>query len=324
MSHVVQWNFDVVDSFSGPGDLLAPVCRSQKARLTGMAKLSTIDMLLVNDLFQWEAGYILDFSNPRLAEFFASELGVEIYAEAYSKNGTSKANRVRCYLQTVDGSAAAAALKALWEYREAIRDRMGRDENVKDAKAKLSDLVRRLEGGKPAADAPAPAAARFNKTLLAQLGQDLLEISKLKPHPRGFAFEKFLKDLFDAYGMTPRPSFRNIGEQIDGSFMLSNEPYLMEARWQNAYTDAADLNAFHGKCANKAAWTRGLFISQTGFSQDGLTAFGREKRIICMDGLDLHDTLRRGLHLQDVLLAKVRRAGETGSPFVPVRTLFPE
>jgi hypothetical protein len=43
-----------------------------------------------------------------------------------------------------------------------------------------------------------------------------------------------------------------------------------------------------------------------------------------MNGLDLYDTLRRGLHLQDVLLAKVRRAGETGNPFVPVGTLLPE
>jgi hypothetical protein len=57
-----------------------------------MAKIGIIDMMLVNDLFQREAGNILDFSNQRLAEFFASELGVDIYAEAYAKNGSSKAN----------------------------------------------------------------------------------------------------------------------------------------------------------------------------------------------------------------------------------------
>jgi hypothetical protein len=130
--------------------------------------------------------------------------------------------------------------------------------------------------------------------------------------------------LFDAYAMAARGSFRLTGEQIDGSFVLSNEPYLLEARWQNTYTDAADLHAFHGKCEGKAAWTRGLFVSQTGFSEDGLVAFGKVKRIICMNGLDLYDTLRRGLHLQDVLLAKVRRAGETGNPFVPVSSLMPE
>jgi len=288
-----------------------------------MAKLGTLDTMLVNDLFQWEAGYILDFSNARLAEFFVNELGVDIYAEAYAKNGTSKANRVRCYLQTVDGNAAATALKALWAYREAIRERMGRTENVTDAKSKLSDLVRRLEGGTGPANSP-PVTPQFDKTVLTQLGEDLLAVSQLAPQPRGFAFEKFLKNLFDAFAMAARGSFRLIGEQIDGSFALANEPYLLEARWQNAYTDAADLHAFHGKCETKATWTRGLFISQSGFSQDGLVAFGKAKRIICMNGLDLYETLRRRLHLQDVLLAKVRRAGETGNPFVSVSTLFPE
>src|SRR5437899_5185373 len=39
----------------------------------------------------------------------------------------------------------------------------------------------------------------------------------------------------------------------------------------------------------KAAWTRGLFVSNSGFSEDGLVAFGRGKRIICMGGLDLYE-----------------------------------
>lgn len=98
------------------------------------------------------------------------------------------------------------------------------------------------------------------------------------------------------------------------------EPYHR----QNGYTDAADLHAFHGKCETKASWTRGLFISQSGFSEQGLIAFGKGKRLICIDGLDLSDTLRRGLHLPNVLSAKVRRAGEHGTPFVRVRDLFPE
>jgi restriction endonuclease Mrr len=70
-------------------------------------------------------------------------------------------------------------------------------------------------------------------------------------------------------------------------------------------TGAADLHAFHGKVEEKAAWTRGLFISQSGFTDDGLHAFGRGKRVVCMDGLDLYE----------------RRAAETGRPFIRVRDL---
>lgn len=69
-------------------------------------------------------------------------------------------------------------------------------------------------------------------------------------------------------------------------------------------------------------WTRGLFVSNGGFSEDGLIAFGRGKRLICMDGLDIHDMLHRDLALDHVLGCKVRRAAETGLPFLRVRDIF--
>jgi hypothetical protein len=99
--------------------------------------------------------------------------------------------------------------------------------------------------------------------------------------------------------------------------------YLIEAKWQAAPTGVADLHTYHGKLEQKAAWTRGLFVSNSGFTEDGLVAFGRGKRVVLMDGLDLFDTLSRELPLNCVLESKVRRAAETGLPFGPVRDLFP-
>ena len=49
----------------------------------------------------------------------------------------------------------------------------------------------------------------------------------------------------------------------------------------------------------------------------------RGKRVICMDGLDLYEMLDREIPFTQVLERKVRRAAETGSPFVRVRDLFP-
>ena len=60
-------------------------------------------------------------------------------------------------------------------------------------------------------------------------------------------------------------------------------------------------------------------ISYSGFSEDELNAFGRGKRVICMDGLDIYEMLSRELPLPHVLERKVRRAarldrgGITGS-----------
>jgi hypothetical protein len=64
-------------------------------------------------------------------------------------------------------------------------------------------------------------------------------------------------------------------------------------------------------------------VSNSGFSEDGLVAFGRGKRVICMDGLDLYEMLYREIPLNQVLERKVRRGAETGMPFLRVRDLFP-
>jgi hypothetical protein len=149
-----------------------------------------------------------------------------------------------------------------------------------------------------------------------------MELTKLPPQQRGYAFERFLVRLFDLYGMRPREPFRNRGEQIDGSFQLNGETYLFEAKWQNAPTEAKDLRDFEGKLNEKAAWARGLFISYSGFSETSLETFGRGKRTICMTGIDMFEMLEKSIPLNEVIERKVRRAAEDGLPHTPVRYLF--
>ena len=85
------------------------------------------------------------------------------------------------------------------------------------------------------------------------LADRLVEVSTLNPQARGYAFEEFLKAVFDAYGMAARASFRLRGEQIDGSFVLAEQTYLLEARWRNAKVDVETLRAFNGKVEEKAS-----------------------------------------------------------------------
>jgi len=289
-----------------------------------MANIRSIDMLLIDDLFEMGGGYVLNFSDRTFAQFFAEELNIDIDKPKYAENGGSKGKRLRHFLQTVDMPTAIRTLNALWEYREAIRQRADKEETIKNAHGRFLDLVVRLGGAKPAATPGTPPAPAFNRVKLAELSKELTELSKLAPQPRGYAFEKFLKSLFDAYGLQARDAFRLVGEQIDGSFLLSSEIYLLEAKWQNGPSGVDELHTFHGKIEQKAAWTRGLFVSFAGFTEVGLQAFGRGKRAICMDGYDLSEVLRRELPLDIILEAKVRKAAETGNPFTRVRDLFPE
>lgn len=93
--------------------------------------------------------------------------------------------------------------------------------------------------------------------------------------------------------IAPRGSFRNTGEQIDGSFRLNSQVYLLEAKWHGPPIGFADLMAFSGKVGGKATWAHGLFVSVSGFTAEGLEAFARGRRtnMICVDGLDLHEIL---------------------------------
>ena len=286
-------------------------------------RIRPVDMRIIDRVFGMEGGYVLDFSNRTFAEFFHEEFNVDIYDDHWAVQGGSKANRLRSYLRRADPRTALDALNALWEYREASSVTADYPELDDSVRAAYFRIIERLWGKSPE---PVVATAthqepRVDAAATSALAARLVEVSTMDPQARGYAFEKFLKDAFDAYGMSARASFRLKGEQIDGSFVLGEQMYLLEARWRNAQVDAETLRAFNAKVEDKASWSRGLIVSQSGFTEDGLHAFGRGKSVVCMDGLDLHDVLVGRLDLAEVIALKVRRAAETGVAFVRVRDL---
>jgi hypothetical protein len=265
---------------------------------------------------------VLDFSDRSFSDFFASELKVNIDDPKYAVNGGSKGKRLRHFLQTCDDGTAVRTLEALWEHRSEYLSRSGNVDPVANVQTRYQGLISRLKGGAKASPASSQSVP-VDRAAIAKIKADLLQVTALAPHARGYAFEGFLKGLFDAFGLAAQEPFRLRGEQIDGSFQLGSEIYLLEAKWHGQPIGVAELHTFHGKIEQKAAWTRGLFVSNSGFTEDGLAAFGRGKRVICMDGLDLYEMLDREIQLTLVLERKVRRAAETGAPFTRVRDLFP-
>lgn len=291
-----------------------------------ISSIRSIDLRLVDDLvdFVRGPGFVLDFSDTSFAEFFTSELKVNIDDPQYAVNGGSKGKRLRYFLQTCDDATAVRALEALWEHRGEYLTRSGGADPVANAETRYQALINRLSGGvSPQRAKASPQTAAVDRQAVTKIKTDLLQVTALAPHARGYAFEGFLKGLFDAFGLAAQEPFRLRGEQIDGSFQLGSETYLLEAKWHGQPIGVAELHTFHCKIEQKAAWTRGLFVSNSGFTEDGLAAFGRGKRVICMDGLDLYEMLDREIPLNQVLERKVRRAAETGMPFLRVRDLFP-
>lgn len=289
-----------------------------------MSIIPPVDMRLLDDVLQMHEGYVLDFSNRSFQEFMRHEVGIDIYADKYAVEGTSKAKRLRFFLRISDDRTCHKALAALWRYRVSLRRRQRAEADLPEIVQDFSLLLQRLGGNALAEAEQRKATETVDTAWLSRLHRDFVELLSMdeSPQKRGYAFEVFLNNFFNAYGMEPRSSFRLQGEQIDGSFLLGSDVYLVEAKWQNKQIEAASLRAFNGKVEEKTAWARGLFVSYSGFSQDGLHAFGRGKRLICMDGLDIHEMLDRKLSMRDVIAHKVRRAVETGTPFARVRDLI--
>ncbi|MCW3838156.1 restriction endonuclease [Sphingomonas canadensis] len=288
-----------------------------------MSSLRSVDLSLIDEILRGgDKGYILDFSDRTFGDFFVRELDIDIDAPEYKDEGVSKAKRLRCFLGKVDDATAARALRALWEHREALR---GRDvaDPLPRAAGQYAALIARLDGSGPSAPVNVVAAPAIEAIEFDRFRSRLVAIRDLAPQQRGYDFERFLQDLFNAFRLSAREPFRLVGEQIDGSFELAGETYLIEAKWLNRKVGVGDLGAFHAKLDQKAQWARGLFISFHGFTEVGLEGFGRGRRLVGMDGRDIHEALLRGIAIDRLIALKVRHAAETGEVFAPIDKLFP-
>lgn len=135
---------------------------------------------------------------------------------------------------------------------------------------------------------------------------------------RGYELQDLLRELFDLFQLQPHRPFRVVGEQIDGSFVLDAEVYLLEVRWRSRLADKEALSAFSDKVERKSEWTRGLFVSISGFSDAALKAMrlGKAANFVVMSGRELQRVLSDGVELDTLLREKVRRLAERGEFWV--------
>lgn len=139
--------------------------------------------------------------------------------------------------------------------------------------------------------------------------------SQAERQDAGLQLEQLLNKLFSLEGLAPRTPFRVVGEQIDGSFLLDNETYLMEAKWHSKPCPEADLLVFHGKIAGKSAFTRGIFISLNGVSlpaRDAITR-GKQANFFVVQGHDLMMVFRNAITLPEFLRRRQRLLSEEGA-----------
>lgn len=155
---------------------------------------------------------------------------------------------------------------------------------------------------------------------LQELEELFLRLSGERDRNRaGISLEKLLNQLFDIYQLSPRPAFRIVGEQIDGSFVLDGEIYLVEAKWEKAPLPEAPLLVFRGKIEGKSTFTRGVFIALNDLSADARYAItqGKSPSFFVMNGYDLMMVLSEVISLTEFLRRRVRLLAEEGRVCVP-------
>lgn len=83
-----------------------------------MSDLKNIDKQILENLFQMQGGWVLDFTDRAIREFFMDELNVDIFDEKYNYASGSKANRIRGFWTEADNGVVSNSILKLIEYIE--------------------------------------------------------------------------------------------------------------------------------------------------------------------------------------------------------------
>jgi hypothetical protein len=136
---------------------------------------------------------------------------------------------------------------------------------------------------------------------------------------RGRLFERALYHGLAQDGLRPRTSYILEGEEIDGSFLLRGNVFLLEAKWHEMPIPTKELLAFHAKLEGKLAGTLGAFLSMSGYcdkAADALTK-GKALTVIMFDAVDIEACFKRRIGFKRVLEEKLRAAAESGLVYWP-------
>lgn len=208
-----------------------------------------------------------------------------------------------------DGNLIKRAKQAVEKLRNQTKGYFDAIEELKKAEAKREENIQIIKSN-----------VYFSQKL-EELKKVFFEIAiNTDKQKRGFQLEKLLNDLFALFELSPKSSFKIIGEQIDGAFTFDSTDFLLEAKWQKTLVPASDLYAFGGKITNKLKNTLGLFISVDGFSKDGFENNNPlTKQMILMDGEDLMMVFDGRIRLDEIILLKRQHASQTGEIFYKLK-----
>lgn len=275
-------------------------------------------------VFHWKSG---------LVQLFVASGVPEPAVTRYVDQNLAKFKIARVVLSDLD-ALGLAGRRVQWQIVQSMLELDGpADDHAGEAEAKRAlAALRKATGSRGTAargngDAEALARRRRAEMQAAALERQSKQIAVLRDRfaelgrepnaqRRGYEFERFLVELFRAFDIEYRASYRAGVEQIDGAFHHGGRDYLLEAKWQKLPPDANDLFDFAMKVTGKLDGTLGLVVSMVPPSTEILDYVSRQTRcVLVMDGRDLALILEGKMTLPEALDLKSRRAAQEGVLF---------
>jgi len=195
-----------------------------------VSNLKPVDRAYLETLFEMGGGYVLSFTNATFEDFIRGSTGEEIYSDAYSGNGDSKANRLRAFWNIAPNEKVASLLGDLLTL---MIDNEKVDADGKEA-TRVRGIIADLGGARP----PVAAPTTSNGTTRPVQRRAFVSYSVERKHDGGavkaclieFGYECFLAhdDLRVSEEWKQR-ILQELGEADVFVALLSKE--FMESKW---------------------------------------------------------------------------------------------
>jgi hypothetical protein len=122
-----------------------------------MATLNTNEKQILEKLFQMGGGYVLNFSDRTIEEFFRDDIGVDIFDQQYNYASGSKANRLRGLWQVADDALVGKSIDKLLGYidNQIVLGTLKKEDFPPELMRRAQNVAARLQRRKVAAPTPA-------------------------------------------------------------------------------------------------------------------------------------------------------------------------
>lgn len=129
-----------------------------------MPSLTTNDKQILEKLFQMGSGFVLNFSDRAIGEFFHDDIGVNIFDQKYNYASGSKANRLRGFWQVADDALIGKSIDKLVEYIDSqlLLENLKKEDFSPELIRLAREIAARLQGRKaPARTVPDTTEREF-------------------------------------------------------------------------------------------------------------------------------------------------------------------